>query len=541
MTDSLRSVLSKNAQILRSKASKSSLQAVIVAAAAIVVATLLASYTADQSVSVEGIMHVQMTNPVLWMLDFLPFMYAYIGQYSGYLLAQEASLMVMEQTEEIRRHADQLEQQAVFASTHDLVTELPNRVLFCDRIERLLRDRNQWEKGAAVLNVAIENLKEIQDTLGMPSADHITKQLATRLVNWASPGDSVARIDNISFGILLCEGSHHKGLEAKVKNLLKAIEPHFVLGNLKLTLQAAIGVAVFPEHGEDADTLLQQAAVAQFYGGKSFSGYSFYSPNMDENSPRRLTLMSELKHAMERNELQLYFQPKIELGEYKVVGVEVLARWMHKLHGYVSPDEFISLAERTRIIRPLTQWVLENAFTTCARWHKQGLVMKMSINLSAKDLHDPELPDQIAGIAAKTGVQPEWIAFEITETSIMSDPTRVLIIVERLKGMGYEMSIDDFGTGYSSLAYLRKLPVSELKIDKSFVIDMDANENDTIIVRATIDLAHNLGLRVTAEGVERQEITDTLIKMGCDLGQGHFFSKPLAENDFIDWIKNKNV
>jgi len=296
---------------------------------------------------------------------------------------------------------------------------------------------------------------------------------------------------------------------------------------------------MFPEHGEDADTLLQRAGVAQFFAAKSVSGFSVYSPNMDEHSPRRLTLMGELKRALERDELQLYYQPKVDLRHNIVIGVEALVRWRHQEHGFVQPEEFISLAERTRMIRPLSQWVLERAFITCAGWHDAGRTLAVSINLSAKDLHDPELPDLIAGIAAKTGVKPEWIMFEITESSIMEDPLRVLAIVERLRGMGFRLSIDDFGTGYSSLAYLKKLPVSELKIDKSFVMDMLASDNDAVIVRATIDLAHNLGLKVTAEGVETPEALEMVKRFGCDIAQGYYFSQALPRADFETWLAER--
>ena len=291
-----------------------------------------------------------------------------------------------------------------------------------------------------------------------------------------------------------------------------------------------------PEHGDDADTLLQRASVAQYFARKSVSGISTYSISMDEHSPRRLTLMGELKRAIDRDDLQLFYQPKINLAKNVICGAEALIRWKHELHGNISPDEFIGLAERHRMIRPLTQWVLERAFNTCAEWHQLGKDLTVSINLSTKDLHDPELPDQIAGIAAKSEVQPGWIVFEITESSLMGDPTRALLVIERLRSMGYQFSIDDFGTGYSSLAYLKKLPLSELKIDKSFVLDMAGNENDAIIVRATVNLAHNLGLTVVAEGIETAEAMNMLKSMGCDIGQGYLFSPALSKPDFEKWM-----
>jgi diguanylate cyclase (GGDEF)-like protein len=534
-------VLASNAKILNAKASKISMQAVIVAIAAVIAATLLVSYTETDAISLDGIVRAQRENFVLWILDALPFIFGYIGQYASYAMSQEASLMVLEQTEELRQHASRMEKQAVFSATHDPLTELPNRALFYDRLERGIHSAHAQHSLLAVLLLSIDNLKEIQDTLGATNTDLVVKQLATRLAGWSDSEDSVARIDSHNFAILLGECGDRAGAETAARNLIKAIEPHFIVNALRLTLHPSIGIAMFPEHGDDADTLLQRAGVAEFIAGKSVSGFSVYSPSMDEHSPRRLTLMGELKRALERDELQLYYQPKIDLAQNSVIGVEALVRWQHLEHGFISPEEFIGLAERTRMIRPLSQWVLQRAFLTCAGWHQAGLALTVSINLSAKDLHDPELPDLIAGIAAKTGVQPEWIVFEITESSIMTDPIRVLVIVERLRSMGFQLSIDDFGTGYSSLAYLKKLPVSELKIDQSFVMDMLASENDVVIVRATIDLAHNLGLKVTAEGVENAEALEMLKRFGCDIGQGYFFSRPMPIDELEKWLSARTM
>jgi diguanylate cyclase (GGDEF)-like protein len=540
MAISLKDALSNNTKILKSKASKPSMQAVAIAMTTAVGATLLASYTEFQSVTVDGIVHAQTSNMVLWVLDILPFVFGYIGQYTSYVLANEANMMVLEQTEELRQHANELEKQATFASTHDALTGLPNRALFFDRLEQtLLRYRDQ-RKGLAVLLLNIENLKEIQDTLGLSSTDMIVKQLATRLASWSGSVDSVARIDTHSFAIMLSEFGDVRA-DAAAHNLIRSIEPQFVVNTLKLTLQPSVGIVTFPEHGEDADTLLQRAGVAQYFASKSPSGYSVYSPSMDQNSPRRLTLVGEFKRALARKEMQLYFQPKVRLADNTVYGVEALARWNHAQHGFISPDEFIKLAENNRLIRPLSQWVLEHAFQTCAEWHRAGINLVVSVNLSAKDLLDPELPDQIAGYAAKTEIQPEWIMLEITESSIMGDPARALIIIERLRGMGYQFSIDDFGTGYSSMAYLKKLPLSELKIDKSFVMDMLVSENDAIIVRATIDLAHNLGFSVTAEGVESVEAAEILKRMGCEIGQGFLFSEPLTKGDLEKWLTSQTM
>jgi diguanylate cyclase (GGDEF)-like protein len=538
MVISLNEVLGNNVSILKARASKSAMQGVIVAIVAVIVATLSVGYAEHQVISLESIVYAQRENFVLWILDTLPFIFGYVGQYASYVMAHEASMLVLEQTEELRQRTGQLEKQAAFAVTHDPLTELPNRALFCDRLDQAINIGHPQHVELAVLLLSIDNLKEIQDTLGPANADIAIKQLAARLSGWANTQDSVARVDSHSFAILIGKGHEKPDAETAARLLLKAIEPHFVINHLKLTLHASVGIVLFPDHGEDSDTLLQRAGVTVFVAGKSVSGYAFYSPSLDEHSPRRLTLMGELKRAIERGELQLHYQPKIEVASQTVIGVEALMRWKHPQHGFIPPEEFISLAERTRMIRPLTQWALEKAFQDCAAWHRDEHNLMVSINLSTRDLNDPELPDLIAGIAAKTNIQPEWIILEITESSIMADPTRVLTILERLRGMGFALSIDDFGTGYSSLAYLKKLPVSELKIDKSFVMDMLSSENDAVIVRATVDLAHNLGLKVTAEGVESAEALAILQGFGCDVVQGFFFSPALPAPQLESWLES---
>ena len=278
-----------------------------------------------------------------------------------------------------------------------------------------------------------------------------------------------------------------------------------------------------------------------FMAGQSHQGYAVYKPSYDEHSPRRLTIMSELRHAIEKGELELYYQAKISVANNKLYGVEALVRWHHPIHGFISPDEFIPMAERTRMIKPLTKWVLKQAFQHCAEWHKAGFDLIVSVNLSAKDLHNPELPDLIAGIVGSAGIKPEWIILEITESSIMTDPEKALEIIERLDRMGFKFAIDDFGTGYSSLAYLKKMPITELKIDRSFVTDFLESENDAVIVNATINLAHNLGMQVTAEGIENKQTLEALKKSGCDITQGYYINRPLSFSEMNEWIRVKKV
>ena len=533
-------IMRQNVGILRATASKSSIQGVLVAFGAILLATFAVSFMNDHSVSLEGLVKAQSGNFALWILDFMPFVFAYWGQYSSSVMAYEASALLMDQTEELRNRASQMEKQVAYAATHDPVTDLPNRALFYDRLERAIAAANAEQGRLAVLLLQVENHKEIRDTLGLNSADAILKQVATRLESVIRTQDSAARLDGPTFAVLLSNAADLADPEGLARRLQKAMEPPFMVDRLKLSAHTTVGFVLFPDHGEDADTLVQRAGVALYVAAKTHNGYALYSAALDEHSPRRLTLMGELRQALERDQLELHYQPKVEVAGGQVIGAEALVRWRHPRHGFIQPDEFIGLAERTRMIKPLTLWVMKRAFQDCVFWRGQGLALKISVNLSAQDLHDPELPDLVAGVVAATGIQPEWVIFEITESGIMQDPDRVLNVVERVHGLGFTLSIDDFGTGYSSLAYLKKLPVSELKIDKSFVMDMLGSENDAVIVRATVDLAHNLGLKITAEGVESAQILEALRGMGCDIAQGYFISRPLSAQAFSEWLQTSD-
>jgi diguanylate cyclase (GGDEF)-like protein len=530
-------VASSNIRILRERASKSSQQGVLIAVIAVILATLAVTYLNDRSISLDGLIKAQQTNFALWVLNLMPFVFGYIAQYSSLVMAREANTMVREQTQELRERANHLEKQANFASTHDQVTELPNRALFTDRIDRVIATNQDGEMHFALLVLDLENLKEVQDTLGAGRTDLLVKQVAARLGGLAKSQDSLSRIDNHTFGLLLLDIADVGQAERAALVLQKAMEPSFGVEQMKLPLHTSVGIVMYPEHGDEPETLLQRAGVAVYMASRAYNGYAVYAPGFDDHSPRRLTLMGELRQALEKGQFELYHQPKIDIASSKVIGSEALIRWHHAKHGFISPDEFIILAERSRMIRPLTQWVLEHAFGDCSALHNAGFAWTVSVNLSTRDLHDPEFPDFVAGMMARTGIQPDWVILEITESSIMVDPARVLNVVERLHEMGFNLSIDDYGTGYSSLAYLKKLPVSELKIDKSFVMDMLTSENDAIIVRATVDLAHNLGLKVTAEGVETEAALAVLRGYGCDIGQGYLFSKPRPLTEILGWMK----
>jgi len=531
-------LLGDNVRILKSEVSKTAYQGVLIAIATIIIATCLVSYFSYGELSLNGIMTAQKNNVALWILDAIPFVFGFWGQHSSSMIAYQAGVMILDQTQELRNRADNLEKTTNHVSTHDPLTDLPNRALFYDRVDRAIPSANAQNELLSILLIEIENFKDISDTLGRNSSDLVLKQVSTRLQGVSRERDSVAKIDGNLFGILMADFVTLAGAEQLARNIQKAMEPPFIVERLQVAVHANVGIVYFPEHGEDVDTLVQKASVALKMAQTSNNGYAIYESSYDNHSPQRLTLMSELRHAIDRDGLELFYQAKVSIQTGVLYGAEALIRWNHPTHGSISPDEFIPMAERTRMIKELSLWVLKRAFQNCAEWRKQGKEIIISVNLSAKDLQNPELPDLIAGVAASAAINPEWIMLEITEGSVMNDPESALEIIQRLHNMGYHFSIDDFGTGYSSLAYLKKMPLTEIKIDKSFVVDIMNSENDAVIVKAIINLAHNLGLQVTAEGVESKEIMTKLKDYGCDVAQGYYLNQPLSVTDFNKWMDN---
>lgn len=524
-----------NASLLQAKASKQSILGTFIAVIAVVVATVLSGFTLTGTVSLEAFVYAQKTNLVLWVLDVMPFAFAFWGQYVSSMISYEASAMVVDQTQELRTHTAILEKKAAYESTHDPLTALPNRVLFMDRLQQATNQAARESTQFAVFLFDIDRFKEVNDTLGHYNGDRLIKQVALRLKNVISEVDTLARIGGDDFGFIL----HHLNSPADAQDIAQKIKQTlatpFVLDNLTLDVQASIGAVFFPDHGRDTDTLIQRADVAMYVAKQDRAGFVTYSETLDIHTPHRLTLAGELREAIYKNELVLHFQPKIVGATNLATATEALVRWQHKKHGLMSPDDFIPLAERTGLIHDLTKWVLKHALQQCAQWRKANLDIDVCINISAHCLLDPDFPDVLTGLLAATDFPANKIVMEITETSIMVNPERSMEVLNRIHDMGVNFSIDDFGSGYSSLAYLKRLPVTEIKIDKLFVLDMITNESDRTIVNATIQLGHNLGLQVVAEGIEDQATFEMLKQMGCDLVQGYHICKPIPADAFYDW------
>lgn len=386
----------------------------------------------------------------------------------------------------------------------------------------------------------LDRFKEINDTLGHHYGDLLLQQVGTRLRSAVWEPDVVARLGGDEFAVLLPSMAASEHITVVANKILNALSESFMLEEFALDVGASIGIALFPDHGQDAETLMRRADVAMYLAKQSNSGYAIYAPDLDHHSPDRLILIAELRQAIERNQLLLHYQPKIHLESGRVIGAEALVRWNHPNRGMILPDQFIPLAERTGLIKPLTGWVLGAALDQAKLWHQADLKMRIAVNISARSLQDPQLANHISELIRIHHLSPDWLEVEITESSIMADPGRSMEILTRLSDIGVHLSIDDFGTGYSSLANLKKLPVDSIKIDKTFVINMTVDEDDEVIVRSTIDLARNLHLEVIAEGVEKQETLDRLKTLGCDAVQGNYITQPLPAEELTRWLSQSH-
>jgi diguanylate cyclase (GGDEF)-like protein len=418
----------------------------------------------------------------------------------------------------------------------DRLTGLPNRALFNDRLQQAISVAMRAEHPLAVMMMDLDRFKYVNDTLGHPIGDLLLCEVARRLrASLQRASDTVARLGGDEFAILLPTD----GIEAAkliANRVLKALESPTMIEGQLVDIGASIGIVTFPHNGVDMNALLRRADIAMYTAKRTNSGFALYDERHDHNSAARLSLMGELRQAVEHDQLTLYYQPKVDLATRTVKYVEALVRWEHPTRGFIAPDEFIPFAEQTGYIKTVSRWVADKAVHQCAIWHAQGIELAVSINVSARELIQSSLPDTFSALLAKYGVKPESIWIEITESAIMDDPNHAIETLDRLHALGIRLSIDDFGTGYSSLSYLKRMPVDELKIDKSFVMGMAEHKDDEMIVRSTIDLGHNMGLKVVAEGVETEQTMAQLKDLHCDLVQGYHLSRPLPPAKLEAWL-----
>jgi diguanylate cyclase (GGDEF)-like protein/PAS domain S-box-containing protein len=418
---------------------------------------------------------------------------------------------------------------------HDALTGLPNRTFLRERLDEAVRVGERELKPCAVLLMDMDGFKAVNDSLGHQAGDQLLQQVGARMRGVLRKADMVARFGGDEFAVVPWGATDVPRAVLIAEKVLQAIEQPFTIGGAPVNVSLSVGIAVYPQHAEDGEALMRRADAAMYAAKRAKSGYSVYAEGQEEDSPAGVPLIGKLRYAIDQFELVLHYQPIISALDGATAKVEALVRWGHPSHGLLPPDDFIPSAEQSDLIKPLTAWVLNEALGQVHAWAKAGIDTGVSVNLSARNLLDTELPDAVEELLRTWQVSPEKLSLEITERNIIASEAEDTLA--RLHALGVQISVDDFGTGYSSLAYLKRLPVNEIKIDKSFVQDMVTNWDGAAIVRSTIDLGHNLGLKVVAEGVEDQATQDLLREYGCDFIQGYHISRPAAAAPLGPWLR----
>jgi diguanylate cyclase (GGDEF)-like protein len=431
-------------------------------------------------------------------------------------------------TARLRGQVEQIEKLALY----DALTGLANRRLFRDRVEQALLSAKRANEAFALMLLDLDRFKEINDTLGHQTGDAVLEELAIRLRGVSRASDTVARLGGDEFALVL-EGARD-GTSALfvAERIRRALDEPFAIEGLTLQLETSIGIAVFPEHGADAESLLRHADIA-LYASKDAHVPVVYETKHNQHSHARLGLVGEIKRAIEDKELVVHYQPEVDLATGETTRVEALVRWLHPTRGLLLPDAFIPVARQSALIRPITRYVLDAALGQCRAWHDAGVSVAVAVNLAERDLADSRLEEEVSDALRRWKLDPSTLELEIPESAVMTDPERVQKMLHRLSRRGVRLAIDDFGSGYASLSHLKELPVNVLKIDKSFVQNMGTNDEDDAIVRSTIELAHSLGLLVVAEGVESEDILERLRALGCDLAQGYCLSMPVPADELF--------
>jgi diguanylate cyclase (GGDEF)-like protein len=451
---------------------------------------------------------------------------------------------MFQRTHSLQRATDELavkQAENEHQALHDSLTGMPNRMYFHQRLMGEIEHARATKGRMAVMLMDLDHFKEINDTLGHHFGDLLLQEIGPRLSSVLRDNDLMARLGGDEFGIVLPDLPSEDVALRIADRVLEELEQPVAVEGLALDVSGSIGIAMFPMHAEDAEALLRRADVAMYVAKENGGGYEVYQDSFDRHNPQRLTLIGQVRPALESGEFVMFYQPKVRLMDGRVAGAEALIRWEHPTLGLVPPDEFIPLVEKTVLLRPLTHYVAETVLRQWREWAGMGIRLPIAINVSPRSLLDSDFPDSIEQLLQEADVPPAFLRIELTEGFLMGDSGRSIAVLDALANVGVGLSIDDFGTGYSSLSYLKRLPIEEIKVDRSFVMQMHVDANDFMIVRATVDLGRNLGLRVVAEGVEDLATFDRLAEFGCDEAQGYYISKPMSAIEFTRWLSVRNL
>jgi len=433
-----------------------------------------------------------------------------------------------------------MEDALIHQTLHDALTGLPNRVLFRDRVDQAVHLARRQTRSFALLLLDLDRFKDLNDTCGHHYGDLLLQQLGNRLSGLLRPSDTVARLGGDEFAVVL-PGADEAGAVFVATKIRQALATPFQLDDQPFRIDASIGIALYPHQGQDITALLRHADVAMYLAKRGSTGHQVYAVEQDQYSPARFQLTNDLRQALDRTGLLLHYQPKIDVRTRGVSGVEALVRWRHPTRGLLQPEEFIPLSEHTGLIKPLTNWVMSEIVRQQHAWRDAGLHLDIAVNLSATSFQDWDLVETLTRLLPASATAGPALTLEITEGAVMTDPLRAMKILTRLHELGVRIALDDFGTGYASLTHLKRLPLDEVKIDRSLVMDMKEQEGNTYVIRSVVDLSHNLKRTVVAEGVEDRETLELLFGLGCDLAQGYFFSEPLPAAELERWVEQRGV
>lgn len=528
---------SRLVRALRCRVSRYAYYGLAIAIAAVALATIAAVVLAGEPVTLANMYAAQRSNPTLLAMDAMPFVFALWGQYVHVILSHEAGVMVLDQTDTLRTDKAALQAEATRLEQQDALTGLSNRAHFIEQLEASIASAHVNRTRLGVMVLDLDGFSEVNDQFGAANGDRVLKSVARRLSNAVeNTAATLARLGGDTFGLLIEPLQSSDAMELLARRVQEVLEPPCTLDQLSLNLGVSIGAAAYPDHARDAYALLNAADGAMQHAKTHGGGFEQVKAEVSLEDAEMHSLSAELRTAIDEDQLVLYLQPLIDIQADQVHGVEALVRWQHPRRGMIMPGDFIPRAERSGMMRDLSNWVLRRALKYIAALRSEGWMIGISVNLSARSLLDPDFPDVLAGLLAAYEVPSKVLTVEITEDTLMSDQRRAMDVVTRVANMGVHISIDDFGTGYSQLTYLKQLPASEIKIDRSFVTDMLTSATDTAIVHTTITLGHALGLRVVAEGIEQEDQSDYLRGLGADIMQGYYYGRPMPIDKLREWL-----